>query len=120
MRTYPILETDGRLRAFMVENTGLGRRRAVRVVEGIQGVVVLTRPKFLSWFREEVFCTFQFCGRTYEIEEPYGDNSLYWVGPVPPEPCPEVEQVHAAFRRSRDWSLSGWWLSRRSANADDL
>lgn len=120
MRTKPLREHDGRLFAFEVDNAGLGRRGAVRVVEAIDGVVVLTRPKFLSWFREEVFCTFQFGGRTFQIWEPYGDNSMYWVGSIPPGSCPEIEQLHDAFRRRRDWSLSGWWLSRRSADRNDV
>jgi len=45
---------------------------------------IVRRPKFLSWLRESEFCQFEVEGITFVVEEPFGDNSRYWIGPRPP------------------------------------
>lgn len=99
MKTYPIKTNDGRLLAFEIPNWRLSRSGACVVVERIPGVVLVRRPKIMSWFRESAFCEFKVEGELYEIEEPFGDNSRYWVGPKPPRVLPQTEAVHAAFSR---------------------
>jgi hypothetical protein len=97
MKTYPLYDEEGRLFAFEIGNTIIGRRGLCRVVEGIPGATLLRKPKFLSWFREAEFCEFSLDGERFVAEEPYGDNSRYWVGPVPPRWLPQTEKVHEAF-----------------------
>ena len=65
MKTYELLDTDGRVYAFEVNNSGLGRKGVCRVVETIHGAQIVRRPKILSWFREEVFCEFEVDGKTF-------------------------------------------------------
>jgi hypothetical protein len=98
MKTYDIRgDGSGRLWAFEVDNAGLGRRDVCHVVEQIHGAKLLIGPKFLSWFRESTFCKFLVDGELYEAEEPYGDNSRYWIGPRPPRWLPQTEKVREAF-----------------------
>ena len=97
METYELLDEDGRLFAFEVNNAGLGRNGVCRVVETIPGAQVIRRPKFLSWFREEVFCEFLVDGKTFVAWEPFGDNSRYWIGPEPTEPLTQIRSVRDAF-----------------------
>lgn len=58
----------------------------------------MRRPKaILSWFREQTFCEFEVEGVRFEAEEPYGDNSRYWIGPSPPRWVAQVGSVREAF-----------------------
>ena len=91
---------DGTLSSFMVDNVFLGRRGFVRVVEKIPGARITRRPrKLLSWFREDSFCEFEINGAKFVAEEPYGDNSSYWVGSK--EQCEELRIVIAKFHKQR-------------------
>jgi hypothetical protein len=97
MRVYDLVDQQGRVFAFEVENTGLGRRGACAIVNEIPGSTMVRRPRAWSWLREEEFCEFEVNGRRFVIEEPYGDNSRYWIGPEPPAWCEEVDVVRRAF-----------------------
>ncbi len=97
MKTYELLDEGGRLYAFEVNNTGLGRRGVCRVVETIPQAEIKRRPKFLSWFREEVFCEFEVEGETFVAWEPFGDNSRYWIGPEPTRFLPQTQIIKSAF-----------------------
>jgi hypothetical protein len=70
----------------------------------------------LSWFREEQFCEFEVEGQRFVIEEPYGDNSRYWIGPEPPAWCEQIGVVRDAFvvanalaARVRGSRVCDWW-----------
>lgn len=99
MKTYPLHDPENRVFAFEVSNLGLGRHSLCRVVETIPGAVLIRKPKFLSWLREDSFCEFVVDGEKYEAEEPFGDNSKYWIGPCPPRWLAQTEKVHEAFLR---------------------
>lgn len=101
MKTYDLLDAQGRVFAFEIDNALIGRRGVCRVVSSIPGAEVHRRPLFLSWFRESVFCEFEVQGHRFEVEEPFGDNSRYLVGASEPGWKPPFEQVHAAFRAAR-------------------
>src|SRR5690348_1395829 len=97
MKVFDLVDQQGRVFAFEVENLGLGRRGLCRVVQSIPGVQLLSTPRSFSWFREEVFCQFSLGGATFEAWEPFGDNSRYWVGPKPVVYSPEIKTIRAAF-----------------------
>jgi len=97
MKVYDLHDTQNRLWAFEISNLGVGRRGVCRVVEAIPGAMLKRKPKFLSWFREDAFCEFLVDGELYVAEEPWGDNSRYWIGPNPPRWLPQTEKVRAAF-----------------------
>lgn len=105
METYELLDEDGRVLAFEVNNAGLGRKGVCRVVETIPGAQITRRPKFLSWFREEVFCEFSVGGKTFVAWEPFGDNSRYWIGPEPTKWLAETRSVRDAFDSHKESRL---------------
>lgn len=97
MKTYPLYDEEDRLFAFEIGNTIIGRRGVCGIVQSIPGAKLLRTPKFLSWWREAEFCEFSLDGERFIAEEPFGDNSRYWVGPKPPRWLPQTEKVHEAF-----------------------
>ncbi len=81
MKIYSEYSDDGCLHSFEVSGFFMTRKKVVNRFGAIAGVKILRKPlKYFSWFREEVFCEFQFKGKKFQIEELFGDNSRYWVG----------------------------------------
>jgi len=97
MQVYDLHDDQNRLFAFEISNISVGRRGVCHVVETIPGASLKRRPKLLSWFRESAFCEFIVDGELFVAEEPWGDNSRYWIGPNPPRWLPQTEKVRAAF-----------------------
>ena len=97
MEVFDLNDSSGRLFAFEVDNGGLTRRAVCRLVAKIPGCRVRRKPRLLSWFREDGFCEFQVGGATFVVEEEFGDNSRYYVGPRPPRSVPEIATVRQAF-----------------------
>lgn len=100
MRTFPLLDDEGRLHAFEIGNHMIRRRGVVRVVNSVPNAKVLKKPRLFSWFREDVFCRFSVGGKVFSVEEPFGDNSRYLVGAEPPGWCEELETVHEFFGKA--------------------
>ena len=101
MKVHDVKDEEGRVFAFEVSNTLLGRRGLCRVVRRIPGARLMKEPAAFSWFSEEEFCEFQVGDVTFVAWEPFGDNSRYWIGPKPPRWVPEMAGVREAFRRAR-------------------
>ncbi len=100
MKTYENHNADGVLQSFEVPNSALSRRAVVRILKSVPDLKILREPKIiLSWFREDVFCEFEFAGVRYQVEEPFGDNSRFWVGGS--ETTEEFEIVANAFRKAK-------------------
>jgi len=102
MKIYPIENKEGKLHAFEFEDLNVGRARILNIVTDIPGAVLTRKPKRLfSWYREEVFCEFEINDIAFQINEPYGDNSRYWVGKKEEGGwCKELELVKQAFQAS--------------------
>ncbi len=90
------------MHAFEINNINLGRQRAASIAGNIPGVVLHRLPKrFLSWFREECFCEFELNGVMFQIDEPYGDNSRYWIGQIETGGwSKELETIESGFRNA--------------------
>jgi hypothetical protein len=101
MRIYDLKAPDGSLRAFEVENTLLGRKRACRLAESIPGASIVRRSRL---FRDtDDFCEFTLGGETFVIEEPWGDNSRYWVGTKDEPRTNSLLAVRQAFECHKTW-----------------
>lgn len=97
MRTYPRVEANGSVRYFEISNAfwwSFGPMR--RVLESVEGVTNVRR----NWFNGDRF-SFAFLERRCVVNEPFDDNSRYWIGPSELDPPPDMGPVHAAFRRFR-------------------
>lgn len=81
MKTYLMKDEDGKLISFEIPNWKVSRNRATKIIASISRVKITRSPKrLLSWFREDVFCEFELNGLSFEIEEPFGDNSRFLIG----------------------------------------
>ena len=100
MKVFDVTDESGRVFAFEVNNTLLGRRGLCRVVRSIPGASLTKTPVIFSWLREEVFCKFVINNVEFEALEPFGDNSRYWIGPSEPLWVPEIEIVRHTFLSS--------------------
>jgi hypothetical protein len=95
VRIHDLNTEDGRLRAFEVTNTFLSRGQACRIVEKIPGAQLVRKSRLFG--NTEDFCEFTLAGETFLIEEPFGDNSRYWIGSKRPTQNSSLLQVRAAF-----------------------
>ena len=99
MRVYDLVDKEGLVYAFEI-NSILGRWKPIRVISAIPGVQNVWTPS-LSWVSPDVFCKFELDGVAFEIEEPFGDNSRFWIGPVPTRHAPQLEIIRQAFIRAK-------------------
>jgi hypothetical protein len=100
VRLYDLQDKEGRVFAFEVKNFFCSRPRVCRIASTIPGARIVRQPKFLSGFREEVFCEFELDGITFVAWEPFGDNDVYWIGPEPTRWVPQIDRVREAFSRA--------------------
>jgi hypothetical protein len=82
MRIVDIGPKPGRVWELEVSNL-IGRRRLVRRLGAIPGLRILQGPKWLSMFREEVFCRFEFGERCFVAEA--GETGGYRIRPERPD-----------------------------------
>lgn len=97
MRTYPHLLEDGSIRHFEISNSfwwSWGPMR--RVLLSVDGVSNVKR----NWFDEDRF-SFSYLGRNCVVNEPFGDNDRYWIGPTEFEQPLDMRPIHDAFRKFR-------------------
>ena len=105
MRTYDVHSQTGELLAFEVSSL-LGVSGAARILEGLRGVRILERQRLFRGLRdEEIRIRFEFEGERFTVEEPFGDNSRFWVGPESRIPTPRLNPIREAFARARWWGL---------------
>ena len=95
MKIWDIKDKSGRIFAFEIAN--FGRYRACRFIGRIPGVKVLRRQRHFQIMSDDEFCEFEVEGQKFVIEEPFGDNSRFWVGPNPLNWCPQIDQVRSVF-----------------------
>ena len=101
----------GQLTSFEVSNTFLFRYPAYLLVKKIPGVVVKQKPNlFLSIFGPDVFCIFSIGDKSFELEEPFGDNSVYWVSESPARPSPELDLIRSHFASHTPISGALFWV----------
>lgn len=103
MKVYEQHDDQGRTFSIEIEIPARGRRGVISVLEKIEGLELTKRPKLLSSWREEIFCRFVLDGEAYFAEEPFGDNSRYWIGPDDCEWHPSFERVVSAFGAASRW-----------------
>ncbi len=77
MRTFDIKNENGDLIGFEVQNLLIGRNKIVKTIASITGSEILLRPRLFDG--AEVFCEFRLGGENFIVEEPFGDNSRYFI-----------------------------------------
>jgi hypothetical protein len=106
MTTYPIRRPDGSLRGFEITSTWLTLRPLLKLLRTVPGVANVRR----RWFKDDRV-TFTFHGKEAVVNEPWGDNSRYWVGLQDPDASPEIDitPIHEAFQRYRGFLVTTLW-----------
>lgn len=91
--------------SFEVSNVFFHRRDVCRVFRSIPGAKCIRRE-----LRKDTFCEFELNGVRFVAEEPWGDNSVYWIGPISPGFTPELEIVRQAFSSAKPsvWGYIPW------------
>jgi hypothetical protein len=103
VRTHDHKALDGSLLGFEAENAALTRSRACRIAASIPGATIVRRSRL---FRDsDDFCEFTIEGETFIIEEPFSDNSRYWIGPKGSEQSKSLLMVREAFERYTNWHV---------------
>lgn len=101
MRVRDLPSAKGENSAFEVSNLLLTRSRACKVVEAVPGAKIVKRSRL---FRDtDEFCIFTIGPDEFAIEEPYGDNSRYWIGQKDGEPTQSLPLVRRAFEEHKSW-----------------
>jgi hypothetical protein len=97
MRIYDQHDDEGRVIAFEISSLLISRSGVCAVAETVPGALVIERPRPFTWTADDDFCQFEVDGQRFKAWEPFGDNSRYWIGPVPTKWCPQTQVVRAAF-----------------------
>jgi hypothetical protein len=99
VETYPLFDGENRWPfAFEIDNIAVSPDACARVLHDVPGVsdVEVPRRRFL----EETRVTFRYHGLPFEVWEPYGDNSRYWIGPIDPKKSKiDVTPIENAFKQ---------------------
>jgi hypothetical protein len=104
LRTYPLVDDSGAMRAFEVSNVLLSAREIAALVSDRLAASVTGGPNtFFS--RDDTRLRFEYAGVEFEVVEPFGDNSRYWIGPVDGvfsrvDALAEIEAVFRSYRPS--------------------
>jgi hypothetical protein len=101
VRTYPLRDESGRFYAFEIGNAWVSPRSIAKLLKSTLRATVSSRKNGLG--RDDVRLRFSYGGDDYEVYEPFGDNSRYWVGPSGehPERASQIEEIHKAFLAHR-------------------
>jgi hypothetical protein len=107
MKTYPLRRQDGSLLAFEITSAWVTFRPLYGILRSVQGVTDVKR----NWFKDDRV-TFKFHGEPFVINEPWGDNSRYWLGPENAEASTrDITSLHDAFQRYEGLISQTWkWV----------
>ena len=97
MKTYPILKDDGTMRGFEITSAWVTFRPLYKILRSIDGVTDVRRQRF-----NEDHLVFNYYGEPFLVNEPFGDNSRYWIGPKDPDNSQhDMNPIHKAFQQYR-------------------
>ena len=102
MKTYPIYTDNGELRGFEITSYWVRFAPLYKILKSVNGVAEVKR----NWFNEDRII-FLYHGKKAVINEPWGDNSRYWVGIEDPELASgvDIQPLHEAFIKYRGLTL---------------
>ena len=95
MRTYQLFRDDGSLFAFEVTSAWVSFRALFGALRSVEGVANIKR----NYFNDDRV-SFTYGGERWVVNEPFGDNSRYWIGPERGQHSGlDAAPVHEAFRK---------------------
>ena len=104
MRTYPLRRADGSLFAFEVTSVWVSFHSLFKVLRSVDGVTEVKR----NFFNEDR-ASFSYGGERWVVNEPFGDNSRYWIGPERGyKSMLDGSAVHEAFLKHESLARRLW------------
>ena len=104
VKTYPIFREDGSMLALEVTSAWLTFRPLLSIMRSVPGVADVRR----QYFNEDRI-RFVYLGVECVINEPWGDNSRYWIGPKSPDNSSiNVAPINSALQNHQTL-LAGLW-----------
>jgi len=111
VRTYPLRRSDGSLFAFEVTSTWVSFHSLFKVLRSVDGVTGVKR----NFFNEDR-ASFSYGGERWVVNEPFGDNSRYWIGPEHgSKSMLDASAVHDAFLKHESLALRLWRSIKQQA-----
>jgi hypothetical protein len=106
MKTYPIWRPDGSLHAFEITSSWIVYRPLLNIIRSVPGVTDVRR----NWFKDD-HIRFKFHGQPAVVNEPWGDNSRYWIRLEDPDASQEIDirPLHEAFKEYRGYAALRFW-----------
>ena len=98
MKIYELKNDLNELFAFEMSNTLLSRNKTVKIIGLLPNAKINIRPKLFSLSNQDKFCEFEFMDDIFIIEEPWGDNSRYWLGPKSLKYNPNLIKIAEHFK----------------------
>ena len=105
MRTWELHTNDGRPYGIEISNLTITRGGVIRTIERIPGATV-TSGKRYSERRRDDFCHFTLHGASFTAEEPFGDNSRFWIYAEDEGGFAHVTTVQRAFEQRKLFSVA--------------
>lgn len=79
METFSIKDNNDSQFAFEIENIYLSLNKVGKILSTLEGIRIHKRRK--PFEASEHLIEFDYKGHQYEVWEPFGDSSRYWIGP---------------------------------------
>jgi hypothetical protein len=87
--------------AFEVTSSWVSFVPLFRILESVDGVTDVGRQ-----YRNDDRVAFRFQGERFVVNEPWGDNSRYWIGPSDPAACQvDALPLEKAFSEYKGWTI---------------
>jgi hypothetical protein len=113
VRTYPLFRDDGSLFAFEVTSAWVSFLALFGALRSVEGVENIKR----NYFNHDRV-SFTYGGERWVVNEPFGDNSRYWIGPERGHlSALYAAPVHEAFRTLESWPQRLWRALARPEGA---
>jgi hypothetical protein len=101
MKTFTVAEDQKRKAKYMfsIKNAYISLGAITSILASVPDVDQLRRRKlFTAW--DSVHISFKYRGRACVVMEPFGDNSLYWIGLCDTEVEKiDIAEIEECFRR---------------------
>jgi len=95
MKTFPICRDDGSMKAFEIRSAWITFHLLFKILRAVEGVGDAKRNR-----KGDDRVVFRYRGEDFVVNEPWGDNSRYWIGPRDAADSPlDVSQIQEAFVR---------------------
>ena len=96
MKTYPLYQNK-KLFAFEINNTFIRLKKISNLLNSVSDVTNIKVRKIFQNSSPDVHIEFKYKHHEYIILEPYGDSSIYWIGPSDENIHEDISDIERVF-----------------------